>query len=153
MNPSQISKIRMQWSLFYCSLTLKALGYLLPVQHEGGCFPLPLCNIRSRHPRKLKLLWVDSLYYVLENMVIESPTITDDIIITSLPKTMAKIHFLLNWSHRVKSYGHFCQILALLTILAHQIWSCHITQDAHLKIFYFVLILHLISGKVTKFLV
>ena len=26
-------------------------------------------------------------------MVIESPTITDDIIITSLPKTMAKIHF------------------------------------------------------------
>ena len=33
---------------------------------------------------------------------------------------------------------------------AHQIWSCHVTQDANLKIFYFVLILHLMFGKVTK---
>ena len=86
-------------------------------------------------------------------MVIESRTTTDDIIITSLPKTMAKMHFLLNWSHCVKRYGHFCQILALLTIPDHQIWSCHMTQDAHFENLYFDLILHLISGKVTKFLV
>ena len=30
---------------------------------------------------------------------------------------------------------------------AHQILSCHVTQDANFKIFYFVLILHLILGK------
>ena len=86
-------------------------------------------------------------------MVIEGPTITGDIIMTSLPKTMAKMRFLLNWSHCVKSYGHFCQILALLTIPAHQIWSCHVTQDANFESLLFVLILHLILEKVTKFLV
>ena len=37
---------------------------------------------------------------------------------------------------------------------AHQIWSCHVTQDAKFRIFiYFVLILHLILGKITRFLV
>ena len=40
----------------------------------------------------------------------------------------------------------------LFTMPTHQIWSCHVTQDANF-IFYFVLILHLILGKVTKFLV
>ena len=40
---------------------------------------------------------------------------------------------LLNWSHCVKRYGHFCQISALLTIPVHQIWSCHVTQDANLE--------------------
>ena len=34
---------------------------------------------------------------------------------------------------------------------AHQIWSCHVAKDANFKNFYFVLILHLISGKVTKY--
>ena len=58
--------------------------------------------------------------------------------------------FLLNLSHCVKSYEHFCQTLTL-TMPAHQIWLCHATQDAISKFFYFVLILHLISGKVTKF--
>ena len=52
---------------------------------------------------------------------------------TSLPKTMAKMCFLLNWSHCVKSYGHFCQILALLMIPAHQIWSCHMTRDPYFE--------------------
>ena len=52
---------------------------------------------------------------------------------TSLPKTMAKMCFLLDWSHCVKSCGHFCQILAVLTIPAHQIWSCHMTQDANFE--------------------
>ena len=36
--------------------------------------------------------------------------------------------FLLNLSHYVKSYGHFCQILAFFTIPTHQIWSCPVTQ-------------------------
>ena len=33
----------------------------------------------------------------------------------------------------LKSYGHFCQILALLTIPAHHIWSCHVTQDENFE--------------------
>ena len=49
----------------------------------------------------------------------------------------------------VKSYGHFCQILALFTMSVHQIWF----KMQISKIFYFVVILNLISGKVTKFLV
>ena len=40
------------------------------------------------------------------------------------------MYLLLNLSHCVKSYGHFCQILAFFTMPAHQIWSCHVTQDA-----------------------
>ena len=37
------------------NLTLKALGFFLPVQHwGGGLFSTPLCKIRSRHSRKLK---------------------------------------------------------------------------------------------------
>ena len=40
---------------------------------------------------------------------------------------------LLNWSHCLKSYEHFCQILALLTIPALQIWSCYMTQDANFE--------------------
>ena len=45
--------------------------------------------------------------------------------------------FLLNLNHCVKSYGHFCQILALFTMPAHQIWSCHVNQDANLDFFLF----------------
>ena len=41
----------------------------------------------------------------------------------------------------------------LFMMPAHQIWSCHVTQDADFEFFYFVQILYLILGKVTKFLV
>ena len=41
----------------------------------------------------------------------------------------------------------------LFTVPTHQIWSCHVTQDAEFEIFCFVLILYLILRKVTKFLV
>ena len=34
---------------------------------------------------------------------------------------------------------------------AHQIWSCHVTQEANFENFLFLLILHLILGKVIKF--
>ena len=47
------------------------------------------------------------------------------------------MHFLLNLTHCVKSYGHFCQILAFFTMLANQIWSCHVTQDANFEIVLF----------------
>ena len=44
-----------------------------------------------------------------------------------------------------------CQILALFTLPANQIWLCHVPKMQISKIFYFVRILHLILGKVTKF--
>ena len=68
-------------------------------------------------------------------------------------REVSKMYFFLNASHYVKSYGHFCQILAFFTMPAHQIWSCYLTQQAISKSFHFVLVLHLISGKVTTFLV
>ena len=40
---------------------------------------------------------------------------------------------LLNLSHCVKSYAHFCQILVLFTMPAQQIWSCHVIQDANFE--------------------
>ena len=46
-------------------------------------------------------------------------------------------YFLLNLSHYVKSYGHFYQILAFFTMPAHQIWSCHETQEAIFENFLF----------------
>ena len=44
-------------------------------------------------------------------------------------------------------FWHFFMMLAL------QIWPCHVTQEASFEKFLFFLILHLILGKVTKFLV
>ena len=45
------------------------------------------------------------------------------------------MHFLLNLSHCVKSYGHFCQILAFFTMPAPQIWSFHVPQEANFEHF------------------
>ena len=102
----------------------------------------------------------------------ESLIITNDVIMTSLPKTMEnvdlletkqiiyhskcidesyqKMYFLLNLSHYVKSYGGLCQILAFFMMPAPLIWPCHVTQEANLKKIVF-LILHLILEKVTKY--
>ena len=63
------------------------------------------------------------------------------------------MYFLLILSHYVKSYGFLCQILAFFKMPAPQIWPCHVTQEANFEKLYFFLILHLILGKVTKFLV
>ena len=43
------------------------------------------------------------------------------------------MYFLLNLSHYVKSYGHLCQILALFTMSAPQIWPCQVTQGANFE--------------------
>ena len=45
------------------------------------------------------------------------------------------MYFLLNLSHYVKSYGHFCQILGFFTMPTYQIWSCHVTQEANFEKF------------------
>ena len=70
-----------------------------------------------------------------------------------IDESYPKMYFLLNLSHYVKLYGHFCNILAFLrfplTKYVHVTWP----KKQISKIFYFVLILHLILGKVTKFLV
>ena len=71
----------------------------------------------------------------------------------SIDESYPKMYFLLNLSHYVKRYGHLCQILAFFTTPALQIWPCHVTQKANFEKNYLFLILHLISGKVTKFLV
>ena len=44
--------------------------------------------------------------------------------------TPKALGFFLPVQHYVNSYGHFCQILAFFTMAAHQIWSCHVTQEA-----------------------
>ena len=43
------------------------------------------------------------------------------------------MYFLLNLSNYVKSYGHLCQILAMFTMPALQIWPCHVTQEANFE--------------------
>ena len=149
---------------FFASLILKALSRC---STGGGCFPPPhLCKIRSRHPRELKLTGLIALFMFYKICKFRSSTITNDVIMTSLPKpwqnsdlrktkqiisqskgtdeSYPKIYFLLILSHFVKRYGHVCQFLTLFTMSAHQTWSCHVTQEANSKIFCFVLILHLI---------
>ena len=68
-------------------LTLKALGFFLPVQH-WGVFSTPLCKISSRHPRKLKFTGL--IAYVMFHKIyicrFESLTIINHVIMTSLPK-------------------------------------------------------------------
>ena len=113
----------------------------------------------QRQPTELKLgkLIVHSKFHKMCRF--ENHVTINDIIMTSLPKTMGKqwgnadlcetkqiiyhskgidesypkMYFLLNLSHYVKSHGHFCQILAFFTMPAHQIWSCHVTQKANFK--------------------
>ena len=50
-----------------------------------------------------------------------------------IDESCPKIYFLLNLSHYVKSYGHFCQICFFFTMTAHQIWSCHVTQKENFE--------------------
>ena len=57
-----------------------------------------------------------------------------------------KCSFCWIWATMSKVMGIFCQILAFLTMPAHQIWSCHVPQEANFENFHFVLILHLILG-------
>ena len=50
-----------------------------------------------------------------------------------LMRDIQKFTFLLNLSRFVKSYGHFCQILGILTMPAHLIWSSHVTEEVNLE--------------------
>ena len=80
-------------TLFVCMirLTLKALGLFLPVQHWGGGGVFhPFWKIRSRHPRKLKLAGLIAYIMFYKICKFESSTITNNVIMTSFPTTMAK---------------------------------------------------------------
>ena len=70
-----------------------------------------------------------------------------------IDESYPKMYFLLNLGRYVKTYGHLCQFLASFMMSAPQIWPCHVIQEANFEINLFCLILHLILGKVTKFLV
>ena len=118
-------------------------------------FSTPLCRIRYRHPKELKLTGLIAYIMFYKICKFERSTITNDVIMTSLPKqwqnsdlretkqiihhskgideSYPKMYFLLNLSHCVKSYGHFCQILASFTMPAYQIWLCHVTQEANFE--------------------
>ena len=116
-------------------------------------FP-PLCKIRSRHPRELKLTGLIAYVMLYKMCEFESSIITNDVITkqwqnsdlretkqsmhhSSIDESYPKIYFLLNSNTYVKSYGHFCQMLAFFTMPAHKIWSCHVTQKAHFEKFLF----------------
>ena len=51
-----------------------------------------------------------------------------------------------------KVMGIYVNFWHFFTMPSLQIWSCHVTQEANFEIILFFLILHLILGKVTKFL-
>ena len=68
-------------------LTQKALSFF---STGGGCFPPSLCKIRSGHSRKFKLTGLEACIIFYKLCKFESSTITDDVIMASLPKTMAK---------------------------------------------------------------
>ena len=114
----------MKWTaICHKPLNPKSTGLL---QHwGGGCFA-PLCKIRSRHARELKLI------------ELIASIITNDVIMTSLPKqwqnldlretrqiiyhskgidkSYPKMYFLLNLSRCVKRYEHFLSDFDFFTI-------------------------------------
>ena len=72
----------------------KSTGLFSPGAALGGVFSTPLCKIRSRHSRKLKLtrLIAYVMFYTISKF--ESSTVLNDVIMTSLPKTMGKFGML-----------------------------------------------------------
>ena len=62
---------------------------------------------------------------------------TNYISLKGIDRSYPKMYFLLNFSHCVKSHGHFCQILALFNHAHLPNMVCHMAQDASLKKFLF----------------
>ena len=54
-----------------------------------------------------------------------------------IDESYPNMYFLLNLSHYVKSYGHFVKFWHFFMMPAHQIWSCHVTQEANFEKFLF----------------
>ena len=123
------------------------------------CFSESVYKTCQRQPKELKLgkLIVHSKFHKIckfENQATRNDTITKNngkttgnadlretkqIIYHSkgIDEIYRKTYFLLNLSHYVKSYGHLCQIWHFFLMPAHQIWSCHVTQEANFEKFLF----------------
>ena len=73
-------------------LNPKSTGLFPPGAALGGVFHPPplLCKIRSRHPRKLKFTGLIAYVMFYKICEFESLTVINDVIMTSLPKTMGK---------------------------------------------------------------
>ena len=68
----------------------KSTGLFPPGAALGGGVFHPLCKIRSRHSRKLKFAGLIAYVMFYKISKLESLTIINDVIMTSLPKTMGK---------------------------------------------------------------
>ena len=68
----------------------ESTGLFSPGAALGGGVFHPLRKIRSRHPRKLKLTGLIAYIKFYKLRKFESSTIINDVIMTSLPKTMGK---------------------------------------------------------------
>ena len=79
-------------NLFRFTFTLKALGFSSQYSTVGGggVFSTPLCKIKYRHPRQLKRTGLMAYIMFYKIYKFESLTITNGVIMTSLPKIMAK---------------------------------------------------------------
>ena len=71
------------------NLTLKALGFSSRCS-TGRVFSTPLRKIRSRHSRKLKFTGLIAYVMFYKICKFENLTIINDVIMTSLPKTLGK---------------------------------------------------------------
>ena len=71
----------------------KSTGLFPPGEALEGVFH-PLCKIRSRHARKLKFTGLIAYIMFYKIYKFENLTIINDVIVTSLPKTMAKFGYL-----------------------------------------------------------
>ena len=172
---SRIQRIRMSHELFWIMLKIIpciAIWHIFPEFHTKWSKIRAVRNSKN-FPNSFALLFI--MFYRICKF--ESSTITNDVIMTSLPKTMAKFGPLRNQTNYISferfwwelsktvlfiEFEPLCQKLwallsnfGIFTMPAHQIRYGHVTwlKMQISTIFYFVPILLLISGKVTKFLV
>ena len=147
---------------FVSFLTAKVVVFVLeptfPILFGGGVFPPPL-QIRSRHPRESKLTRLIAYIMFYKICKFESSTIKNDLMMTSFTKNNGKIRtsakpnklyiirkLLMRAIENVLfiEFEPLCQTLwaffvkfRLFKMPAHQIWSCHVAQDANFKKFLF----------------
>ena len=77
-----------------CTAVDTVMTKLNPLGAALGCFPSPLCKIRSRHPRKLQFTGLIAYVMFYKIYKFESLTVINDVIMTSLLKTMGKFGIL-----------------------------------------------------------
>ena len=82
-------------SVFWTSINPKSTGLFFPSTALGRCvFSTSLCEVSSRQSGKLKLTGLIDYIMFYKICKFKSSVITNDVIMTSLPKTMAKFRVL-----------------------------------------------------------